>query len=201
MPLKDSELIGKAMAGKALVLALAVLALLPSVSAQAALMNFSVSERVFLNDIVSARVRLWSNITNMSLDGQDCSVVAYDNITMRVVKWWDTQCRQGEPYLDDLGNWATFTNCPISDTNGNYFFTGRVTEEDGFQTGGFYVLELNCNRNSVRGVFYVDVPKPTDVMKWFEFIRRYYGIIALWFMALVFAVAFILLGLKYVGGG
>lgn len=200
MPYKFSHVINSPISLRFASMGFLLLLLAQDASAQAILQNFSISERVYLNDIVSAKVNLYSNITNMSLDGQDCSVVAYENGTTKLIKWWDTQCRAGEPDVDDEGNWFTYTNCPLSDTMGNYYFTGKITEDDGFEYGKYYRLVINCNRNSAEGVFYVDIPKPADIDKWFDFIRRHFGTIILWLLVGLFAVGVILVGLLYIGG-
>jgi hypothetical protein len=140
------------------------------------------------------------NTLNVSLEEQDCNVVALDNNTGELVKAWDTSCKQGARYIDKDGNEQYLsTNCTLTDSAGYYYFSARVTEADGFETGKYYRLQFICNRKSDYGVFYVDVPKPTDVGKWFTFGRRYMGLIVLYIIALL-AIA-ILVGLTWLVAG
>ena len=152
--------------------------------------NISVMSSVWLNDYVSGYVTLVNQSANMTFEAVPCSVVAFENETYRLVKRWDTSCRHGEPYLDKDGNWVTVSKtCKISDSQGNYFFTGEVLESDGFETGRYYNLQFTCVGESASGTFYVDVPKPQDVNKWFTFARRYLGIIVLWVIVIIALLA------------
>jgi hypothetical protein len=151
--------------------------------------NVSVSPKVWLNDYVSGSVFLIDS-NNMTLEGIPCSVVAIDNDTKQLLKVWDVSCRKGEPYLDGNGNWVVISKtCKISDSMGYYYFKGGVMEDEGFQMGRYYDLKFTCGGASNSSTFYVDVPKPQDVSKWFAFSRRYLGIIVfLLFVAILIMV-------------
>jgi hypothetical protein len=165
----------------------------------AVLANTTVSPSVFLNDYVSGYTRL-INTNDASLPSQDCQVFATLNDTDALVKVWDTSCKQGTQYLDLNNDFQYLSeNCTLSDSQGYYYFTGKVTEADGFETGRYYKLVFSCNMKSAYGVFYVDVQKPMDVGKWFEFARRYLGLIVLYVVVLLMLLVLVGLIWKVIG--
>jgi len=159
------------------------------------LSNLTVPQKVFLNDIVSASVFLYGygNQSNMTMEAIPCSVIATDNDTGSLTKVWDTTCRSGEPYLDNFGNWAAITDtCKFSDSAGMYYFDGTITEADGFQYGKYYNLVVTCGGTSNSSTFYVDVPKPYDVEKWYDVLVRRAGEILLFAMVVGIAIFMLL---------
>jgi hypothetical protein len=163
-------------------------------NATSVISNISVLSNTWLNDYVSGYVLLVNQSANMTFEAVPCKVTAFENATHRFVKTWDTSCRNGEPYLDDDGNWVVISQtCKISDSQGYYYFKGEVLESDGFETGEYYLLQFTCVGESASSTFYVDVPKPQDVNKWFVFARRYLGIIVLWVIVIIFILIVIYL--------
>ena len=167
-----------------------VVGYIPSSNYHAVLANIVVSDKVFMNDILSGSLRLINTLGN-PLEAQDCSVVTMENDTNRIIKDYRTQCYAGEPYVDeDTGNWATYSNCPFTDSNGGYYFSSKISEDDGYQSGMYYLLQFTCNGKTNSSLFYVDVPKPTDISSWFEWARRYSGILVIY---LALGIALIIL--------
>jgi hypothetical protein len=162
----------------------------------ALLSDFVISEQVFIGDYVTAKVRLSNAITGTGLDGQDCISAAYLNDTGMLVKWWNTQCIS---VVDSNGNLASNnTICPLSDTNGNYYFQQKILADDGFESGRWYNLTLNCNRKSISGLFYVDVTRPPDIWGLFEWMQRYPGIILIAIIALILLALLIYLAKRLI---
>lgn len=142
------------------------------------------TQTVFLNNVYGATLRL-VNTLGQPLEAQDCSVAIFDNESNQLVARYDTQCRQGEKYIDSLGNWASLTNCPMTDSFGNYYFSTKILENDGFEYGRYYRTEITCNAQTGKTTFYVDVSKPTDIGMWFDWARRYGGIILVYLAILI----------------
>jgi len=109
-----------------------------------------------------------------------------------LVRAYDTSCRQGERYIDSAGNWASITNCPLTDSNGHYFFSTRIVEGDGFEYGRNYTVMVTCNAQSARETFIVDVMKPPDTDMALDFIVRYGGYLAAGIIVLVGSLTLVL---------
>lgn len=150
------------------------------------------SRRVFLNDIFGATLRL-VNTLGQSLEGQDCSVAIYRNDTNTLVKDYDTTCRQGEKYIDTSGNWATVTDCPLTNSYGIYHFYTKITQEDGYEYGRYYTARITCNAKTEGVTFYVDVPKPVDVEAYTDTTVRYAGYIFLLFIFAIVGLLFLVI--------
>ena len=147
---------------------------LPSSAYSARIDSINGSAKVFLNDVLGVSVRL-VNTLGQPLEAQDCSVAIFRNDSGSLVRAYDTSCRQGERYIDSAGNWASITNCPLTDSNGHYFFSTRIVEGDGFEYGRNYTVMVTCNAQSARETFMVDVMKPPDTDMALDFIVRYGG--------------------------
>jgi hypothetical protein len=163
---------------------------IPSSNYHAVLSQVDSPSSVFLNDVLSGSARL-TNTLGQALEAQDCSVVTMENDTNRVIRDYRTLCYAGEPYIDSTtGNWVSFSKCPFTDSNGNYYFNTIISDGEGYQTGKYYLLQFTCNGKTNSSLFYVDVSKPTDVSSWFDWARRYSGILVIY---LVLGVALIIL--------
>lgn len=171
---------------------------IPSSNYHAEISAIQVPQKIFLNDILSGSIRL-INTLGQPLEAQDCSVVTMENDTRRVIKWYDTQCYSGEPYVDSAGNWVSYSKCPFTDSNGNYYFNTKITSDEGYQTGVYYILQFTCNGKTNSSVFYVDVPKPPDVESWFDWAWRYRGIVFLVFCIILALIALIYLIKRGIG--
>lgn len=172
-----------------------VYGVIPSSNYHAVIGSVSASDKVFLNDVLGGSIRL-INTLGQPLEAQDCSVVVLDNETNNVVKDYHTLCYAGEPYVDPVsGNWVSYSKCPFTDSNGNYYFNTIIKEEEGYQAGKYYLLQFTCNAKTNSSMFYVDVPKPTDVGMWFEWVRRYAGILIV-YLALFIAVIILIYLIK-----
>jgi hypothetical protein len=163
---------------------------IPSSNYHAVISTVNVPSKVFLNDVLSGQVRL-INTLGQALEAQDCSVVTFENDTNRLIKDYRTLCFAGEPYVDPVsGNWVSYSKCPFTDSNGNYYFNTIITEEDGYQAGRYYALQFTCNGKTNSSIFYVDVMKPPDVDMVIDFIVRYLGlVIVVIFVAIIALVA------------
>ena len=169
---------------------------IPSSNYHAEISAIKVPEEVFLNDVLSGSIRL-INTLGQPLEAQDCSVVTMENDTGRIIKDYRTLCFAGEPYVDSSGNWASYSKCPFTDSNGNYYFNTIITEGEGYQTGVYYLLQFTCNAKTNSSMFYVDVPKPPDVGSWMEWARRYSGVLLI-FIALFIAILILIYIVKKV---
>ena len=168
---------------------------IPSSNYHAVLSNVSLPESIFLNDVLGGSVRL-INTLGQSLEAQDCSVVTIDNETGTLIKDYHTLCSPGEVVIDPTtGNYMSLLKCPITDSNGNYYFNTVITEGDGYQQGRYYRLQITCNGKVSYGIFYVDVPKPMDVDMWIEWFIRYLGVPV--FYTIIFVIALVAIKAGY----
>lgn len=149
------------------------------------------TEKVFLEDTYGATLRL-VNTLGQPLEAQDCAIAVYRNDTNQLIKAYDTTCRQGERYIDSSGNWASITKCPLTDSNGYYYFTTKITEADGYEYGRYYTTKITCNAKTASTTFYVDVRKPPDMDMWIDLIVRYGGLAILFIIGVILAIIVIL---------
>lgn len=165
---------------------------IPSSNYSAVLSNGSISSVVPLNDFVSARVQL-KNTLGVPLEAQDCSVNIFDDSSVLVFSY-DTLCRQGEPYIDSSGNWASFSKCPFTDSQGWYYFRGEV-KEPFFDYAHNYSLQFVCNGQNYSMRFSTGLEKHTDLNKYAAMVEKQGGVIALYVIGglfLLLLLAFVL---------
>ena len=90
---------------------------IPSSNYHAVLGNVTLTESVFMNDVLGGSVRL-INTLGQPLEAQDCSVVIIENNTNTLIGY-PTQCIPGENRIDpQTGNWISLNDCPLTDSNG-----------------------------------------------------------------------------------
>jgi hypothetical protein len=166
---------------------------LPEIYTETRITSIKTKDKVFLNDILSGTVRL-SNFLG-ALEGKSCNVMVFENKTGTILINYKTQCNNYVPYINPLTRSIVVNNCSLSDSDGDYYFTTIIREENGYQYGKNYTMEFNCDGMRNRTTFYVDVPKPPDVESWFEFGRRYSGIILI-FLGLLMALIIMLYLIK-----
>ena len=157
----------------------------PSSSYTASLDNISCDSSVMLNDFGSVSVVV-TNTLGEYLEAQDGSVFvteAADSDKKIIV--FDTKCRTGEQFIDDDGNWVSYTDCPLSDSRGNYNYVFPVMESDGFFYDVNYTVHVVINGLEESCNFSTALPRHVDADKWAALGKQLGGI--------VFVIVFIIL--------
>jgi hypothetical protein len=169
----------------------------PSSNYSATLGNGSISSYVNIEDYVTAQVRL-SNTLGAALEAQDCStVVAYNG---SLLYDYQTLCSQGKPYLDTEGNWVAPTNCPRTDSNGWYYFRGKVGADMGYYYGRTYQLIFTCNGKAYSQDFTIELPKKLiDLNVWEGMITKQGGMMLFYllvFLGVLIIISLIMLAIR-----
>lgn len=147
----------------------------PSSGYTSALSNTSCPSTVYLDDYGSIRVTL-KNTLGEFLEGQDGNVfVTEAGDASKVIKSYDTQCKTDEPYLDGDGNWASYSNCPFTDSRGNYVYRFEVKESDGYFYGENYTVHAILNGQETICDFTIKLPKGIDRDKYSDLTRTRWG--------------------------
>jgi hypothetical protein len=164
----------------------------PTSSYSAVLGNMSVQSEVHINDYVTARVQILNTLGSM-LEGQDASVSVYD-ANGSLIHDFRTLC-QSKPEIVCQGsvcNYASVSDCEFSDSQGWYYFKGKVLEADGFAYASNYTLRIVANGQMAESNFTTVLDKQPDTSKLEAFLNQYGGMIVLGILGtgalLVFAV-------------
>ena len=158
----------------------------PSSSYAASLTNTSCDSSVLLNDFGSVSVVV-TNTLGEYLEAQDGSVFvteAADSDKKIIV--FPTKCRTGEKFIDDDGNWVGLTDCPLSDSRGNYNYVFPVLERDGFFYNENYTVHVVINGIEESCNFTTALPRHTDMDKWAGLGKTLGGLLFLLFVLFAF---------------
>ena len=157
----------------------------PSSSYTASLTNVSCDSSPLLNDFGSVSVVV-TNTLGEYLEAQDGSVFVTETADSdKKIIVFNTTCRTGEQFIDDDGNWVSFTQCPVSDSRGNYNYVFPVLEKDGFFYNENYTVHVVINGLEESCNFTTALPRHVDADKWAAFGKQLGGV--------VFVMVFIIL--------
>jgi len=138
----------------------------PSSQYTAVLSNTSCPSSVRLNGFGSISVVV-KNTLGQYLENQDGQVwVSEKDNPETVIMVYDTRCTYGGSYIDDLGNQVQVTDCPVSDSRGNYVYRFDVLEKDGFFYNENYTAHVVINGIEESCNFTTVLPRHADADKW-----------------------------------
>lgn len=165
---------------------LAALLIYPSSAYTVSLINASCDDVVYLNDFGSVSV-IVTNTLGEFLEAQDGSVFVTEaaNFDKKIIVF-NTSCRTGEQFIDDDGNWVSFTQCPVSDSRGNYNFVFPVREKDGFFYDESYTVHVVINGIMESCNFTTALPRHVDSDKWAALGKQLGGVLFLIMFVVLF---------------
>jgi len=136
------------------------------------------------------------NITNTLgefLEAQDCDIYTTEQDNTNIIARYDTSCTYEDEYVDDGGNWATVTKCPLSNSRGQYPFTFPVTEDLGYFYGDNYTVYAVCNGKETSCNFITALPRRVDMEKTEAQAKNWAGIVFTFFILSLFAIFLIVI--------
>jgi len=135
----------------------------PSNQYSATLGNITCDSEVFLNDFGSVSLVLKNTIGEF-LENQDGRVFVTEKDDLsKVVRDFDTRCTFAGDYVDTNGNLAQVTECPVTDSRGNYLFVFPVNADEGFFYNTEYTVHIVINGETSTCDFNVTNPRRADM--------------------------------------